>query len=118
MAIYHYIILSSAVPGREEDFHEWYDNIHMRDVVRVPGVKSAARYRLRTNYDADYNDVKPEWDSLAIYELETDDPKALALHIRSLAGTVAMAMTDTLDKTNMLKILSTFTRETAAPSKS
>jgi hypothetical protein len=112
MAIHQYIIMISAVPGREAEFDAWYDNVHLRDVVNVPGVKSAKRYRLLQELGPDYDVEKPRWNSLAIYELDTEDPVALARHIRSLAGTPAMSMSESVNKTGMLKMLGQFSAAT------
>jgi hypothetical protein len=108
MAIYQYIIMVSAAPGRLEEFERWYDNEHLRDVVAVPGVRSAKRYRLLSELGAEYEVERPRWNSLSIYELETDDPVSLARHIRSLAGTAAMPMSDAVTKVGMLKMVGEF----------
>ena len=53
--------------SREDEFNEWYDNVHVADVMGTLGFIKANRY------------VSPEWSSydsgkyLAIYEVETDD---------------------------------------------
>jgi len=109
MAIFQYVILLSATPGGLEEFERWYDNEHLRDVCNVPGVKSAKRMRLLSTLSAEYAEEAPPWNSLAIYELDTDDPVALALKIKSLAGTPAMSMSPTVDKNSMVKILGEFT---------
>jgi hypothetical protein len=46
MATYYYVVLTSAKPGQLEEFHRWYDEQHIPDVVNVPGVKSAKRFKL------------------------------------------------------------------------
>jgi hypothetical protein len=109
MAIFQYVILVSAKPGKLAEFEHWYDNEHLRDVCNVPGVRSAKRYRLLNTYTAEYAVEAAPWNSLAIYELDTDDPLALALKIKSLAGTAAMSMTSAIDKDSMVKIIGEFT---------
>jgi hypothetical protein len=53
--------------SREDKFNEWYDNVHVPDVMGTAGFLKAERY------------CSPEWSSydlgryLAIYEIETDD---------------------------------------------
>jgi hypothetical protein len=105
MAVYQYIILMSAAPGRLEEFERWYDNEHLRDVGAVRGVLSAKRYTLLSELDAQYEVAQPRWNSLSIYELETDDPVQLAREIRALAGTAAMPMSDSATKKGMLKMV-------------
>ena len=48
MATHHYVVLTSAKPGRLEEFEHWYDNQHLHDLMAVPEVKSAKRYRLNS----------------------------------------------------------------------
>lgn len=31
-------------PDRENEFHEWYDNTHIPDVLKVPGIVAVTRY--------------------------------------------------------------------------
>ncbi len=31
-------------PSREEEFNDWYDNTHIPDVLKVPGIVRMARY--------------------------------------------------------------------------
>jgi len=33
-----------ADPSRESEFHEWYDKVHVPDILTVPGVVRVARY--------------------------------------------------------------------------
>ena len=37
------VVLTQAVPGREEEFHRWYDEHHLPEIVDVPGVVGAVR---------------------------------------------------------------------------
>jgi hypothetical protein len=52
---------------REEEFNDWYSNIHIPDLLAVPGFVRAARY---------VNPDPSSWETgkyLAIYEIETDN---------------------------------------------
>src|SRR4030095_4656326 len=42
MPVFHYVVLTQAVPGRLEGFEEGDDKQHLRDVVRVPGARCAS----------------------------------------------------------------------------
>jgi len=44
MVKFTYLVLTNAVPGREEEFNRWYTEQHLPDVLRVPGVVSAQRF--------------------------------------------------------------------------
>ena len=54
-------------PSREKEFNEWYDNMHVPDMLETPGMISATRWvgaEPKENQRRKY---------LALYELETDD---------------------------------------------
>ena len=41
------VVMSNVVPGREDEFNDWYTNEHIIDVVeKLPGFVSAQRYEL------------------------------------------------------------------------
>jgi hypothetical protein len=40
------LALTNCLPGREDEFNEWYDNTHVKDLLAVPGVVSAQRFKI------------------------------------------------------------------------
>ena len=58
-----------ADPSREEEFNDWYDNIHVPDALQTPGMIRATRW---VNVDPESNQ---RTKYLAMYEIETDDIK-------------------------------------------
>jgi hypothetical protein len=64
------IVLAAATPGQTQRFEQWYDERHMSDMLKVPGIVSARRYAVAPM-------KLPEgvagFDSLCIYEIEADD---------------------------------------------
>jgi hypothetical protein len=54
-------------PAREKEFNDWYDNIHMPDMLKTPGLIKATRWMSADNKE---NEVRKY---LALYELETDN---------------------------------------------
>jgi len=52
--------------AREDEFNDWYNNIHIPDVMETQGFISATRYEIIQS-----TDEKGKY--LAIYEMETDD---------------------------------------------
>jgi hypothetical protein len=103
MARYQYVILAAAVPGREAEFEHWYDEQHLADVVNIEGVVNARRFRIVdqkvTNLDA------PGWRSLAIYDIESEDPQAVLATISAAAGTDAMPLTEAMTRTGLVQLL-------------
>ena len=53
---------------REAEFNNWYDTIHVPDVLSAPGHKTATRYAIK-------DPAKGKGRYLALYEIETDDIK-------------------------------------------
>jgi hypothetical protein len=43
---YAYLVMSDPLPGREFDFNDGYQNMHMGDLVQLPGWMGAQRFRL------------------------------------------------------------------------
>jgi hypothetical protein len=82
-------VRSRAMPGRQEEYDRWYDEIHVGDVLALPGFLSCQRFR---ELDGDGRETG---DCIAQYAVETDDPAAL---LQSLyAATPTMRLTDALD---------------------
>jgi hypothetical protein len=53
-------------PERDDEYHDWYNNIHIPDVLQTPGFVRATRYEIK-----EFRDGRGKY--LAIYEIETDD---------------------------------------------
>jgi len=91
MPKYKFIVLSKPVEGREAEYNDWYQNVHLRDLIAC-GFKTAQRFRLAETV----SDVKPA-PYLAIYEAETDDPKALLEELTRRSSTGEMQISGALD---------------------
>jgi hypothetical protein len=66
------IALTTPLPGKEAEFHDWYQNTHLKEVTSVPGFQGAQRFQLVAKLmGEDTNQF------LAIYDAEVDDPGAL-----------------------------------------
>jgi hypothetical protein len=69
MARYVIQFTSAARPGEDEAFNRWYDDVHVADVLTIPGFLSCQRYRV-----VDPAASRPRY--VAAYEVESDDPQA------------------------------------------
>ena len=66
-------------PSREKEVDEWFQNIHMPDVLKTPGFVSAKRYVIKEPRNG-------RGKYVAIYEIETDDiEKSLAIRKEFIA---------------------------------
>lgn len=71
--------------SRVREFNRWYDEVHVREVLQVPGVVAATRYEL------DEDQMMPGDDGfgrrfLVVYELEAEDLKAVRDAIRATSS--------------------------------
>lgn len=55
------IVFASPAEGKEAEFNDWYDNVHLGEFVALPGVESGQRFKLapssppaKTGYAAIY----------------------------------------------------------------
>jgi len=92
MPRYKMIVLSNPVEGREAEYNDWYQNIHLAQVISIKGFQSAQRFRLTTSLVE--GEVKPY---LAIYEIETNDVESVIQDLRKLAEAGSLLVSDTLD---------------------
>lgn len=63
------IALTSPAEGKEQEYHDWYQNTHLQEMISLPGALSAQRFKLVAKLaGGDPNQY------LAIYDIEVDDP--------------------------------------------
>jgi hypothetical protein len=68
-----FIALSNATSDDvDADFNQWYDDVHAREMLALPGVKSFRRFRLAPAQVLPSDDVTKH-RYLALYEVEVDD---------------------------------------------
>ena len=92
MGKYVFMVFANAVEGKDDEFNDWYNNVHLGEVLQVPGFASGQRFEMSGDptLGADHK-------YLAMYELETDDPQAT---LGELNKAVAewMQMSDSMDR--------------------
>ena len=90
MPHYAYVVHSNPVPGREDEYNDWYSNRHLADVVAVEGFVSAQRFRLTDVVPGD----QPEQRYMAIYTIESDEPEKVLALLTTLVETGAIHMSE------------------------
>ena len=92
------LVFSQPVSAdREAEYNNWYDNVHLHDLVAVEGVVSASRYQVSdTQLVPEAAPDGPPY--LAIYEIEADDPAAVLAAIREGGASGAFRPGDALDR--------------------
>ena len=91
MPRYKLVVMSSPQEGREAEYHDWYQNSHLQQVMQLPGFLAGQRYRLSTALTEDET-----FPFLAIYDVETDDIDAVLAEMRNRAGTESLTVSDAL----------------------
>lgn len=87
------IVLSNPSEGREDEYNDWYSDRHLPDVLRVPGIVGAQRFR-RTQVQ---RDLAPQpWQYLAVYHCDADDVQKVVDGLRSRSGTPEMPISGAL----------------------
>jgi hypothetical protein len=85
------MVMSNPVEGREDEYNEWYDNVHLGEVLQVPGFVAARRYAAAGSVrggDSPYR-------YLSIYEIEADDLESATAALQ--AAVRGMRMSDAID---------------------
>jgi hypothetical protein len=93
MARFLYVVFTEPAEGREDEYNDWYDNQHLADVVKVPGVVSAERLELRFPEPGEAK--LPRY--LALYEVETDDVTQISPAMAEARASGRMPVSDALD---------------------
>jgi hypothetical protein len=90
-----WLVFTKPVPGREDEYDKWYDEVHLPDVAAVPGVRAAQRYTLGPER-RDLS-VEPEFRHLAVYEID-GDPEEVFPEITRRIESGAMVLAEALDR--------------------
>jgi hypothetical protein len=91
------LVFSNPRPGREDDFNDWYDQVHLKDVLDIPGVVGAQRYKLHSTGAPN----EPAQRYLTVYDIEGAAEAVLA-EIGARAGTDRMVISDAIDASSAL----------------
>jgi hypothetical protein len=101
MPHFKYIVFTQPKPGQDDAYNDWYDNIHLAEVIAVEGFVAAQRFKL---VDVPGN-AQGASRYLAIYEIEADDPEAVLDRLVALGTTGGMVISDALDRDSAKTIL-------------
>jgi hypothetical protein len=65
-------LTNPVAAARDAEFNNWYDEVHARDILSLPGMLSISRYRAVEQIRPDAG--PPRYRYLAVYEM--NDPNA------------------------------------------
>lgn len=112
MAKYNLIALTNALDGQDEAFNDWYSNVHLADVLKLPGVVAAQRFRMS---DTQHRPGPFEYGYMAVYEIEIDDINRTLSELKAVSGTEKMPLSSALDPQRMVWILEPITGRMERP---
>jgi hypothetical protein len=69
-----FVVLTNPTAGQEDEYNDWYDNVHLQEVTAIPGFVAARRYRLTGAQLEGFGDSKQRY--LALYWIEGDPADA------------------------------------------
>ena len=93
MAKYQFIVLTNAITGREDEYNDWYTYRHLKDVLTIPGIVAAQRFKTTPVQRA----VQPlPFQYLAIYELDTEDLAGVVAELGLRSDTDALPLSDAM----------------------
>ncbi|WP_210496848.1 DUF4286 family protein [Microvirga antarctica] len=112
MAKYNLIALTNPLDGRDDEFNEWYTNVHLADVLKLPGVTAAQRYRLA---ETQHRAGPLDWKYMAVYEIEIDDISTTLSALKAASGTETMPLSPALSPERMVWIFEPITERVERP---
>ena len=100
-----FVVLSNPVEREDDTFNKWYDEVHVPEVLDVPGVIAAQRYDLAELDIPDDEDLPaqlppPTHRYLVIYELD-GAPQAVMEECLNRVMTGKLSLGETLDLTTV-----------------
>ena len=90
---YKMVVFTNAVEGRDEDFNDWYQNTHLKQIVSIKSFVKAQRFRFQANIVPGSADPSRY---MAIYDIETDDIGAALGAMGELAASGRMPLPDSM----------------------
>jgi len=91
------VAFSNPVDGKEDEYNEWYANVHLKEVVQVKGFKSAQRLRLA---DAQMMEGQAH-KYLVIYEMENEDVAGTVANLQAAIGGGQLHMKPVIDEAGL-----------------
>jgi hypothetical protein len=90
-----YFVFGNAREGQDDEYNDWYDNVHLPEVLATPGVISAQRFTIEVpEFAKAFGEPKHRY--LAMYEYE-GDADAIQGHLREASAKGEMVMHPSLE---------------------
>jgi hypothetical protein len=96
MSRFVFVVYSNPTEGKESQYNDWYSHRHLQDLMAIPGVTSARRFK--------WSDMQlpgmpvPSQRYLAIYEVEATDKLAFQREMFERQADGRMPVSETLSQ--------------------
>jgi hypothetical protein len=84
-----FVATNPVEPSREDEFNDWYSNVHVPAILELPGFVGARRYRV-------ISDGETAHRYMAVYEIERDDVAAAMDELQKATAEGRGGMSDVL----------------------
>ena len=95
MGKYRLVVTSQAAAGLTDEYIRWCHEQHFPDLLRVPGIVAAQRFRVLPF------DPEGEARFMALFDIDAEDPFAVMAEIQRRNGTPDMPACDFFDKASI-----------------
>jgi hypothetical protein len=102
-----FVVLSNPIEGEDDTFNKWYDEVHVPEVLDVPGVVAAQRYDIAELKIPDDEDLPAQLPPathryMVIYELDREPEVVMAQFLeRVMSGKLTLGETLDLSTVSM-----------------
>ncbi len=79
-----FVVKTNPVKGKENEYNDWYSNVHLKEVLTIKGFKSAQRFKLTKAQQLDDQPFK----YMAIYEIENENVEGTIQRLGEAASTL------------------------------
>lgn len=93
MPKYKMVVLTNPRDDRHDEFNDWYDNRHLSDLLDLPGMKTAQRFKVVSGEG---------WGYFALYDVETDDLDGLMTEMYRRVDSHEIYMSPAFDENYLL----------------
>ena len=89
----YYVVYSNPAEGREDEYNDWYSNVHLQEVVKIEGFISAQRFELTKSQLIEEQHYK----YLAIYEIDNEDVEGISNRLIEASANLNMSTSIDID---------------------
>ena len=86
------VALTTPAPGKEDEYHDWYQNVHLPEILSFPGGIKAQRFKQVAKLMG--SDTNPY---LAIYEFDCENPAEFLAAMGAAAQSGKLTQSDSQD---------------------